>query len=67
MNYETADLRTRIFIPSNAFDILFGECNECAGAGIIPIPGSDKTCPCCRMKEKTKHCKKCNGTGISHE
>lgn len=40
------------------------ECNECAGAGMVPIPGSYRTCPCCRFDDKMKPCKKCNGKGF---
>jgi DnaJ-class molecular chaperone len=39
-------------------------CTECGGAGEVKVPKTHLTCPCCRGREKTRPCKKCNGTGI---
>lgn len=60
-------IEKKSYIPSNAYDLVFGknECNTCGGSGEIQIPGSGKTCPCCFIKDKIKDCKECNGRGIT--
>lgn len=41
------------------------ECDNCGGSGTVLVPHTDLTCPCCKDREKTRACKKCNGKGVN--
>jgi DnaJ-class molecular chaperone len=42
---------------------IIDSCMECGGAGMMPVPKTYKTCPCCQGREKERPCKKCNTRG----
>jgi len=42
-------------------------CAQCGGSGEMRVPKTYMTCPCCWDREKFRHCKKCNGTGIVND
>lgn len=56
-----------LFVPTNAYDLVLGnieECPACTGRGELPIPKTYIKCPCCVGVDKIRHCKKCQGKGF---